>query len=257
VTTSNFLHEVMLHKQKEIADRKAIVPQRLLETTVETARESFADAMRGDEVKIVAEIKPASPSAGTLKESIDLPEIIKAYNRYASAISVLADEKYFKGSLQLIRQVAEATTLPVLCKDFIIDDYQVYEARSAGAKAVLLIVKMVGDNLLRKLYATIVALGMTPVVEVQNEDEVKRALELSPEVILINNRDLNSFAIDFETTKRLAPLIPAPVLAISASGIKERQDIDDLLPYASRFLIGSSLMQADNLVTKLRELVKP
>jgi indole-3-glycerol phosphate synthase len=144
--------------------------------------------------------------------------------------------------------------LPTLCKDFVIDPYQCFEARLAGAQAVLLIVKILDDPLLDELYKIIVALGMTAVVEVQSENELSRALALQPQVILINNRNLETFAIDFQTTKTLAPKISKEVITISASGISHARDIEELLPYCSNFLIGSSLMVAADLSEKLREL---
>ncbi len=251
-----FLHEVTLHKQREVATRRAVVSQSDLERQAQPVQGRFLSNLSGSGIKLIAEIKPSSPSAGTLKETVNLDTIVPVYDRFASAISVLADAKYFGGSLDLLSKVAGFSSLPVLCKDFIIDEYQVLEARVSGAQAVLLIVKMLGDNMLARLHKKILELGMTPVVEVQNEDEVNRALSLSPQVVLINNRDLNTFVIDMSTTIKLAPLIPADVLVVGASGINSRQDLDRLLPVCSRFLVGSSLMQADDLEGKFRELCK-
>jgi indole-3-glycerol phosphate synthase / phosphoribosylanthranilate isomerase len=254
------LYDIVAHKHTEVAERKGTVS---LEVLKAQAQESSADGFRealldGNEpsIKLILEVKPASPSAGVLTETLDLPQLLARYNPYASAISVLTDQRFFNGSLDLLRQVTQASPHPVLCKDFILDPYQVYEARLAGAQAVLLIVKILWEEQLETLYTLIQNLGMTPVVEIQNEAELARALPLNPTVLLINNRNLDTFDISLETTETLAPKIPSGIIRISASGIEHRKDITRLLPYTSCFLIGSSLMRTapEALPQKLQEL---
>jgi indole-3-glycerol phosphate synthase len=150
--------------------------------------------------------------------------------------------------------VVQTVATPVLCKDFFIDSYQIFEARKAGAEAILLIVKILNDEQLRSLHSLTEELNMAAIVEVQTEPELNRALAIKPRVILINNRDLSSFEIDLGTTAKLTAGIPRGVYAISASGIENREDIESLSQYTNNFLIGSSLMRAPHLEEKLREL---
>lgn len=249
---SGFMHEITLHKQKEVALRKATVATL---TELRPATGSFLTELQGNDLKLIAEIKPSSPSAGTLRKTVDLNSIVRIYERHANCISVLTDNKYFGGSLKVLSEVTAMSSRPTLCKDFIIDKFQIAEARAAGAEAVLLIVKLVGDSLLRILYDEVLRLGMTPVVEIQNEPELERAMQLNPQLILINNRDLDTFHIDLGTTENLAPLIPPTVTVVAASGINSRQDIERLSPLCNRFLIGSALMQSDDIEAKLRDLI--
>ena len=251
---ASILLEIVEHKRSEIEERKAAVSQATLERGLEPGDGSFLRALHGEGLKLITEIKPSSPSAGVLRESINIDAVLSSYNRYADAISVLTDKKYFNGSLDLLKEVVSKSPCPVLCKDFLLDDYQVYEARKAGAQAVLLIVKILDDKQLLSLHRTTLSLGMTPVVEVQTEEELKRALVVSPQLLLINNRDLMTFEINLETTRRLVPQIPVPIVPVSASGVQSRADIENLLPCCRRFLIGSTLMQADDLDAKLAEL---
>jgi indole-3-glycerol phosphate synthase / phosphoribosylanthranilate isomerase len=216
---------------------------------------SFLSALSGDGLKFVAEIKPSSPSAGVIRSEINLPGILENYNKYASAISVLTDAKYFGGSLELLTEVSRNSPRPTLCKDFIIAPRQVRDARRAGAQAVLLIVKILTDEELASLHEAILSFGMTPLVEIQNDLELDRALKVSPQALLINNRNLETFDISFETTKRLVPRIPDGILTISASGIETRADIDELLPCCTKFLIGTSLMKSGDIGGQFRRLL--
>jgi indole-3-glycerol phosphate synthase len=166
----------------------------------------------------------------------------------------LTDEKYFGGSLDLLASIAARTTRPALCKDFIIDPHQCFEARLNGAQAVLLIVKILDRTRLCELHSIIVDLGMVPVVEVQTERELETALAAEPSVILINNRNLDTFEIDLATTEKLAALVPSSAVTVSASGIESQADLERLRSFCQCFLIGSSIMKADNIEEKLREL---
>lgn len=249
----DLLTEILEHKQLEVRERKRL-SKGFSNAQSSCTAGRFQQAIAPQGLRLIAEVKPKSPSAGKLASN-NLDQLLAAYANYAHALSVLTDKKYFDGSLDLLRIAADKTGLPVLCKDFFIDEFQVYEAHEAGADAVLLIVKILDDETLKALHALTVELGMTPVVEIQNEQELTRALKLAPQALLINNRDLTNFEIDFGTTKRLSPLIPQDVITISASGIEGRADIDGLLPFARRFLIGSSMMRSDNPEAKLKELL--
>ncbi|WP_373531520.1 indole-3-glycerol-phosphate synthase [Vampirovibrio sp.] len=240
------LDTIVAHKIQEVAARKAQLPladflpqlQKITSQPLETAIRQSAGKSA-----FILEIKPASPSAGQLKATLDLDPLLALYTQYGAAISVLTDQTYFGGSLGLLQQVAKQVSLPTLCKDFVMDPYQVYEARKAGAQAVLLIVKALSDSQLSLLNQLILDWGMTPLIEVQDEAEVDRALAVNPSILLINNRDLQTLTMDLSTTHRLAPRIPDSVLKISASGMQTREDILRLQDYCDGFLIGSTLMR--------------
>ncbi|HNB22842.1 MAG TPA: indole-3-glycerol phosphate synthase TrpC [Candidatus Melainabacteria bacterium] len=249
------LREIVEHKRGEVSARQTARPLSTFEKSVEKADNRFLSAFqRRDCANIIAEVKPRSPSMGSASSSFDLASVIATYNKYARAISVLTDEKYFGGSLQLLSAVKQHTSLPVLCKDFIISKYQVYEARAAQADAILLIVKSLEDKELSDLYAHCSELGMTAVVEVQNEQEIERALKIDPQLILVNNRNLDSLEIDLATSKKLMPSIPDSIVKVAASGIETASDIQALALVSNNFLIGSSLMKSDNIEAKLKEL---
>jgi indole-3-glycerol phosphate synthase / phosphoribosylanthranilate isomerase len=253
----NILADIVAHKRLELKALMASQPLDVLQAKVVPARGRFFQAIQKVGTNLIAEIKPKSPSAGIIKSDLDLEELVQIYSKYARAISVLTDKKYFDGSVELLARVSKLTELPLLCKDFVIEPYQVYLARSAGAEAVLVIVKILADHELRLLVNLIASLGMTPVVEVQNEQEIQRALSVNANCILINNRNLETLEIDLTTTSRLSPLLPAYVAQISASGVSERRQIEELKKFCSTFLIGSALMQSTNLEQQLAELRGP
>ncbi|XVJ51615.1 MAG: indole-3-glycerol-phosphate synthase [Vampirovibrio sp.] len=245
----SILDEIVEHKRKELALWKSQAP---IEYWLNVAQpKADADAFRFEHalreaktgLHLIGELKPKSPSAGVLQETPDVPKIIGAYNQNCSAISVLTDVHYFGGGFDLLEAVKTLTNKPLLCKDFIIDLYQVLLAVSSGADAVLLIMKCLDDFDYISLFEAIRSYGLTPVVEVQNEEELKRALLPHPPVILINNRNLSTFDIEKETTTRLAPLCPPESIIITASGF---QDLADAQPYqdlAHAVLIGSAFMK--------------
>ncbi len=265
---SSRLDEIVENKKLEVSVRKQQVSLETLRKQAKPAEQKFLQSLRKPFVcldqlvrnahpHIIAEIKPKSPSAGILNQELPLEEVIAAYNEFASGISVLTDEKYFGGSLQLLTKVSADTIRPTLCKDFVIDPYQCYEARCAGAQAVLLIVKILDRNLLAELQFIIYALGMTAVVEVQTEEEMKIALSVDPSIILINNRNLTTFTVDLKTTEDLAPMVPPEIVVIGASGVETRADVDRLAPFCHALLVGSSLMRAPDIKSKLAELCTP
>lgn len=263
---ADFLDRVLSHKVQELAERKAVKPLSSFKVEVSKATGSFFQALAEPGPNIIAEIKPRSPALGKLDDAISLRERVEIYTRHAKAISVLCDSKFFDGSIELLREVSKSSSRPTLCKDFVIDSYQVYEARHAGAEAVLLICKLFMDGesmgadksaltftLLKELFVLISELGMTAVVEVQNEQEMQVAAELGAELILINNRDLQSLQIDLNTTLKLAKLAPEGAVVITASGVDTTEDFLRLRGHASNFLIGSAFMKAQDPEAKFLE----
>ena len=253
VLMSNILNEIVAHKKKEVEQSKSIFPLSSLRAS--NGKGSFLQALQNPGLNIIAELKPKSPSAGTLRNDFKIEQILPVYNKYACALSVLTDSKYFDGSFELLSAVTKQSPLPTLCKDFIIDPYQCHLARSCGAEAVLLIMKILDDKQLKDLYAQIKDLGMTAVVEIQNEAELKRAYNMLPEIILINNRNLEDFSIDLSTTKKLVPLISKQTITISASGLESKQDIEKLRPFCTNFLVGSLFMRSSNLEKDFQDLI--
>ena len=252
----NSLNEIIAYKQQEIEKRKSSFPLVQLKHNVSSGNGSFLRALQKPELKIIAELKPKSPSAGILNSDFKVDELIRTYDQYACAISVLTEDKFFGGSIELLAEVVKRSSLPVLCKDFVLDPYQCYLARNSGAQAILLIVKILSDKQLQELYKQTNELGMTAVLEVQNEAELQRILGLqpAPQVILVNNRNLEDFSIDLNTTKLLAPLVPNQTVVISASGLQSKSDIIQLLPYCSTFLVGTLFMRSDNPEREFKDL---
>ena len=222
----------------------------------------FARAItqRANDVRIIAEVKKASPSTGVIRKKFEPVEIAQEYEAGgAAAVSVLTDEKYFQGSLESLTLIKEKIALPVLRKDFIIDPYQVYESRVAGADAVLLIADALKANKgekLRELLGLAGELSMAALVEVHDEADLEAALEAGAGIIGINNRDLTTLKIDIETTMRLMPLIPEEKIVVSESGISSSGEIPRMRGVGvAAFLIGTSLVKEKDISTKLKELM--
>ncbi len=253
----NSLNEIISAKKLDIEKRKSVLPLDKLKLIVTPGDGSFLHALQKPGLKIVAEIKPKSPSAGILNNNPNVDEIIRTYDQYASAISVLTDEQFFGSSVELLTAVTRKSKLPVLYKDFVLDPYQCFLARNAGAQAILLIAKILSDDQMQQLYEQTNALGMTAVVEVQNEAELKRIrrIQPTPEIILINNRNLEDFSINLNTTKLLAPLVPTETVAISASGLQSKLDIADLLPFCSTFLVGTLFMRSNDPAREFKDFI--
>lgn len=205
---------------------------------------------------VIAEIKQASPSKGLLRENLDVGAIAASYaENGASCISVLTDEKHFRGRAEYLAQARAACKLPLLRKDFMIDAWQVYESRLLGADCILLIVAALGDPTLKELAALAAELGMDVLVEVHDEDELACALELKAALIGINNRDLRNFHTDTDTTLRLLRKVPAGTLVVTESGVASREDVSRLCQAGVRaFLVGEAFMRAPDPGVKLAEL---
>jgi indole-3-glycerol phosphate synthase len=213
-------------------------------------------ALHGETVALIAEVKHASPSKGVLIEPFDPVALAATYAQNgAAAISVLTDEAFFRGSLDHLTAVHRAVSVPVLRKDFVIDPYQVYEGRAAGADAILLIVAALADAQLAELHALVRSLGMAALVEVHHEEELARALRVEPALIGINNRDLQTFQVDLSTAARLARFAPTGVTLVAESGVHTRADMRRMAQAgAHAVLIGEALVQAGDIAAQVREL---
>ena len=216
----------------------------------------FRDALRAPGIGVIAEFKRRSPSAGALREDADLEEIVRAYERGgAVALSVLTEGPNFEGSLEDLRAARAACGLPILRKDFIVDPYQLHEARAAGADAVLLIVAALGPEELESLHAGARAIGLDVLVEVHDGEELERALGQGADLIGVNNRDLRDFSVDMERTTRLMGKIPPSVTVVSESGIATAEHLESLQRVGVHgVLVGEALMRSPDPEAALRDL---
>jgi indole-3-glycerol phosphate synthase len=217
----------------------------------------FYTALKKPGVSLIAECKKASPSKGLMVRNYDPVELAKTYAKAgASAISVLTDARHFQGSLEHLRDVKEAVKVPVLRKDFIFDPYQVYEARVAGADAVLLITAVFSDTELHDLLQLTHKLGMNALIEVHTPAELERVLPLGPRIIGVNNRNLQTFEVDFANTARLRALIPDDVVVVGESGLKTADDVRQMRDIGvDAILVGETLVKSKNLAQTVREFV--
>jgi len=220
---------------------------------VRLSTRSLRDALAKDGARFIMEVKRASPSGH--RSSLPVTDAVKAYSPVADAISVLTDGPAFAGSLDHLAEARALFDGPILAKDFIVDPAQVLEARAAGADAVLAMMSVLTDEEARAVMAEAERLAMDVIVEVHDEKELERSLSLRPKIIGVNNRDLKTLATDLSVTERLAPLIPAGVLAIAESGVAARRDVDRLAPLVDAFLVGSALMAASDTGQAARALV--
>ncbi|GAA8365240.1 bifunctional indole-3-glycerol-phosphate synthase TrpC/phosphoribosylanthranilate isomerase TrpF [Helicobacter pylori] len=207
----------------------------------------FKKALLEKKTSFILECKKASPSKGLIRKDFDLLKIAKTYEKFASCISVLADSKYFLGSYENIKMVSQHSIKPILCKDFIIDAFQIKLARMMGANAVLLMLSVLDDKNYSELFNLAKSLNMSMLTEVSNQQEIKRLLKLQYDIIGINNRDLHTLTTDINNTLKLRSLLPKDVLVVSESGIHSHAQIKALAPYVNGFLVGSSLMKEKDL----------
>lgn len=252
---TSILQKIVDDKAAYLITRKAEQPLESFIGAIVPSHRRFYQALTHNQTVFILECKKASPSKGLIREDFDPVRIAKTYQPYAAAISVLTDEKYFQGSYDFLKMVSSAVHQPVLCKDFIIDAYQVYLARYYQADAILLMLSVLDDDTYRDLSALAHSLDMGVLTEISNENERQRAIELGAKVIGINNRDLRDLSIDLERTRKLAAGLPNDTIIISESGIRQHRQVRELSQFAHGFLIGSSLMAQQNLDLALRRLL--
>lgn len=257
----SILEEILSHKRREVLANKANLSLRAMRELAESrpAASDFIAALLAAPVRpaLIAEVKRASPSRGILLADLDPLQLAKTYvENGASAISVLTDQRYFQGGLSDLQIIADRfPNTPLLRKDFICDPYQVYEARSAGAAAVLLIVAALSRDMLRELHELVEQCGMAALIEVHNLEELERTLDLSPALVGINNRDLRDFTVDLETTVQLRARIPEDICVVAESGIHTPEDVAKVAAAgANAILVGESLVCADEIGAQVRTL---
>jgi indole-3-glycerol phosphate synthase len=256
---AEFLATIAAHIRSEVERRRKQVPLAVLQDRplFHAPTRGFARALAGPGRRIIAEVKRKSPSKGVIRGDFDPVLIAEDYAAHgASAISVLTEERFFEGDLETLERIHSAVTVPLLRKDFIIDRYQLTEAKSFGADAVLLIAALLNAASIAELLAEARALSLDTVTEVHTENELNTALKAGAQLIGINNRDLTTFEVSLATTERLAPMVPRGVPVICESGIDTLEQIRRIESCGIHlFLIGESLMRAPRPGTKLRELL--
>jgi len=251
----SFLDKIVASKRREIEAAKAAkaaTPTAQLHAAMKAApppRDFFAALAAPGPIKLIAEVKKASPSAGVIRADFNPVEIARTYQQHgASCLSILTDEPFFQGKLEYLRDIRAATTVPLLRKDFILDKYQLYEARAAGADAVLLIAECLDDCNLRALHNEIVSLGMTPLVELYDPANLQRVLDAGATLVGVNNRDLHTFKTDLDHTLRLREQIPDHCVLVAESGIRTRADVQRLeAAGVNAILVGETLMASPDI----------
>lgn len=268
---STILEQIVQTKRQEVVERQAMVPLAQLQETISTLGRprNFFHALTQKPQKamnVIAEVKKASPSAGVIRADFDPMRIAQAYAQAgADALSVLTDEKYFQGKLEYIHSIRDSVKLPVLRKDFIIDPYQVYESRAAGADAILLIAECLETSQMIDLQILATELQMTCLIEVHDMDNLMRVRDhvigfphRSYSLLGINNRDLKTFKVDLGNTLRLAELVEDRSVLVSESGIHTRNDVVKLAAIGvTAVLVGETLMRSSDVSETMRELFAP
>jgi indole-3-glycerol phosphate synthase len=253
------LNRIIAQKREEVELRKKSMPLSSLKEGIAQRQMplDFTLALDGDHTRLIAEVKRASPSRGILCPDFNPVELAKSYAQGgAAAISVLTETNYFDGSIDHLAAIKEQTHLPLLRKDFIFDPYQVYESRAYGADALLLIVAILNQEQLGELLWLSHSLSLSCLVEIHNQAEVERALLTQAKIIGINNRNLDTFAVDINTTHQLRPLIPQEKFVVSESGISSRGDIEKLKQWGvNAVLVGEALVTAADVPCKMKELI--
>jgi indole-3-glycerol phosphate synthase len=255
---SNVLERIVGATREDLERRRSATPLARLEAALDQRPEGrpFGEAIAAPGISVIAEHKRRSPSAGTIREGASVADIVGAYERGgAAAISILTEERHFGGSLEDLQAAVAATELPVLRKDFIVDPYQLYESAAAGADAILLIVAALDHDDLFDLYREARSLDLDVLVEVHDENELERALDIDAEILGLNNRDLTDFTVDVERTYELLSDVPAGKTVVSESGFSTREQLDDLDRVGiDAVLVGETLMRAEDIEAACRTL---
>lgn len=256
----NILDRIVEARRESVSHRKRVLPEAALRMAVDKKippPRDFASALTGTGVHVIAELKKASPSRGLIRTEFAPASLAASLEEAgAAALSVLTEEDFFSGSLADLKEASRVTKIPILRKDFIIDSWQVWEARAAGADSFLLIAAVLEDGILRELLALGRSLGMEPLVEVHSRPELDRVLVAGAQIVGVNNRDLQDFSVRLKTSLDLIHEIPDECIGVSESGLSTREDIDRLRDAGfDAFLIGEHLMQQDDPAQALIDLI--
>lgn len=252
----SILDQIVIQKHKEINFRKGRMKLTFLEKGLDQPIHDFKAALQGETISIIAEIKRMSPSAGLIRQKFDPVAIAHIYKKHgAQAISFLTDYLFFGGSDSYLPMIKQEVAIPVLRKEFIIDEYQITESRYLGADCILLIATLLENNTLKHFIECASQLGLASLVEVHTEEELDRVLSLPVEIVGINNRNLDTLSVDLSTSMRLKSKIPSEIITVSESGIQSREDLEKLNNIGfNGVLIGESLMKAENIGETLEHL---
>jgi indole-3-glycerol phosphate synthase len=251
------LDQIVEDKKKRLPEHKARISEvemrRLAEETITRKKDCFYENLKKPGLSIIGEFKKASPSLGKITSKIDLMERIDEYNASVDAISCLTEEDHFNGNVDYLKQIRSKSELPIIRKDFMIDEYQFYEAKAIGADAVLLITAILDDVEMHDFYQLARSLELDVLVETHDEAEIERAMKIDPRIIGVNNRNLKDFSITLDTTKRLRRYVPNDKVFVAESGIMDDNDVKFLCDCGvDAFLIGRAFMESENP----RELAK-
>lgn len=256
----NILEKIIADKRKEVALKKAVIPTSQLEQSVlfERKGKSLAEALQNSESGIIAEHKRRSPSKSTINQNTNVAQVAKGYeNAGVCGMSVLTDIKYFGGSLEDLVLARSQVEFPLLRKEFIIDEYQVLEAKAYGADVILLIAAVLNKTEIKELSELAKRLGMDVLLEVHNQKELEKSIMPSLDMLGVNNRNLKTFEVSLETSKQLSAQIPDDFVKVSESGISSIEAIKDLRQYGYQgFLIGENFMKTENPGKSAREFIK-
>lgn len=253
------LDDILKYRKTQLEREKSEVsPEKMQQFALASTRKplDFAAALKLDKIAIISEVKKASPSKSVIQPNFHPVEQAKAYESAgANAISCLTEEHYFQGASKYLKAIRENVNIPILRKDFIYDDYQIYEAKVIGADAVLIIAAMLDVETMQHLRKLAASLGLECLFEAHNEEELDKILQCEPKVIGINNRDLKTFNVSLENTKKLANLVPDKCVLVSESGVKTNDDVKYLRECgADAILVGETLMRSGNIAKTIKEL---
>ncbi len=254
----SFLTKIIKQKKSEVKELKKNFPLNSFKPSLRKSKRDFKEAISIggiDRINIIAEIKKASPSEGIIRKDFDHISIAEIYEQFdISAISVITEKNFFHGDIAFLQDVKNITTKPILRKDFIIDEYQIYESRLYGADAILLIATILDKEKIKNFIEISSLYNMHSIVEVHDKEELEIALSVGAEIIGINNRDLKTFKIDKTRVEKLLELIPKDKIIIAESGYNSRNDIASLNNKVNAVLVGTSIMKSKDLKSKLREI---
>lgn len=251
------LKKIIENKRKEIEARKKEFPLNRFKNRLNNSTKDFKKAISKNKLNLIAEFKRASPSKNIIGKEFDIKKIIEIYNRYADAISVLTDKKFFNSSLYDLKKISELTNLSVLRKDFIIDEYQIYESRFYDADAILLIASVLSNEQIKNFIEIAENYGMNCIVEIHNEEDLNKIKNAGNiKIIGINNRNLDTLQIDMNTTLSLANKIPKNKIIISESGISSKDYVEKIKGKVNAILVGSLFINSNDIENEIKCLIK-